>query len=278
MEKQVPPSNNTDLKTYGFELEIAWRDRLDNGIAYGARFILSDYQTEITKYPNAIGSLSNHNKGQKLNNIWGYETIGIAKSDEEMQAHLNSLPDGGQTPLGSNWQAGDIMYRDLNRDGRVNSGTNTLDDPGDRRIIGNSTPRYQFGLDLNAAWKGFDLRVLFQGVAKRDYWLYAPFFWGANDNGFWDIVGLQEHTDYFRLTQSNDLAPNINSYYPRPLASGAYKNQHVQTRYLQNASYIRLKNLSLGYTLPQQINQKFFVSQMRLYISGDNLWTGTIAI
>jgi hypothetical protein len=272
--KAVPRSNNTDLQTKGFELELGWQDRLQNGLQYGVKFLLSDYQTEITKYPNATNSLSTYIAGRNIGEIWGYETIGIAKSDEEMQAHIASLPDGGQNALGSNWLAGDIMYKDLNGDGKINSGSNTMEDHGDLKLIGNTTPRFQFGLDLNAAWKGFDVRIFFQGVAKRDYWTATTYFFGYNYRGFWDAVGLKEHVDYFRLQPSNDLPANINSYYPRPL-SGVAKNQQVQTKYLQDASYIRLKNLSVGYTIPQQITRKFFVNDLRVFVSGENLWTGT---
>jgi hypothetical protein len=272
--KTVPRSNNTDLKTYGFEVEIGWQDRLENGLLYNARFILSDYQTEITRYPNATQSLSTYIAGQKLGNIWGYETIGIAKSNEEMEAHLASLPEGGQNALGSNWMAGDIMYRDLNNDGKINSGSYTLNDHGDLKVIGNNTPRYQFGLDMNSAWKGFDLRIFLQGVAKRDYWTSSPMFFG-NSTGFWNQINLKEHVDYFRLEQSNHLPANIDAYYPRPLYNNYAKNFRTQTRYLQNAAYIRLKNISLGYTIPQQATRKLYVNRLRIYFSCENLWTGT---
>ena len=272
--KAVPRMNNTDLKTYGFELELAWQDRLSNDLSYGVRFLLSDYQAEVTRYPNATNSLSTYIAGQKLYNIWGYETIGIAKSDEEMQAYLASLPNGGQNAIGSNWRAGDIMYKDLNNDGRINSGSNTLDDPGDQKIIGNTTSRYQFGLDLHASWKGFDARVFFQGVGKRDYWTRTNMFFGGYNGGIYDMIGLQLHTDYFRLNPSNDMPANLDAYYPRPIMSTT-KNMQPQTRFLQNAAYIRLKNLSLGYNLPRQVTTKFFVAQMRLFVTGENLWTGT---
>ena len=95
-----------------------------------------------------------------LGDIYGYETIGIAKSDAEMEEHLASLPNGGQNALGSNWEAGDIMYKDLNGDGKIDGGGNKYDDMGDRKILGNNKPRYQFGIDLNADWKGFDFRAL----------------------------------------------------------------------------------------------------------------------
>ncbi|NLO48900.1 MAG: SusC/RagA family protein, partial [Clostridiales bacterium] len=271
--KDPPRGNNTDLKTYGFELEIGWQDKLENGLYYGAKFLLADYQTEITKYPNITNTLSTHYKGKKLGEIWGYETIGIAKSDEEMKAHLASLPNGGQNAFGSQWTAGDIMYRDTNGDGMISAGSNTLGESGDQRVIGNSTPRFQFGLDLDASWHGFDARIFLQGVGKRDYWNGTPAYFGSNRSNMWFIIGFTEHTDYFRAEQSNYLPVNLDSYYPRPLLSD--KNLRVQTRYLQNAAFIRLKNLSFGYTLPRNLTNKFYVNKLRVFFSGENLWTGT---
>lgn len=268
----VPKTNNTDLKTYGFELEVSWQDRLKNGLGYGAKFVLSDSQTQITRYPNPTNTLNLYKAGEMMGDIYGYETIGIAHSKEEMEQHLASLPNGGQNALGSNWDAGDIMYRDLNGDGKIDSGGYKYDDMGDLKKIGNSTPRFQFGLDLNADWKGFDFRAFFQGVMKRDYWQGSAYFWGATS--LWHSTGFVEHTDYFRAEASNDLPANLDSYYPRPVFNSG-KNRQTQTRYLQNAAYIRLKNLQLGYTLPASFTNKFNVSKLRLFVSGENLWTGT---
>lgn len=269
----VPKTNNTDLKTYGFDLEIGWNDRLKNGLGYGVKFILSDAQTEITRYPNPTGTLDKYREGQKMGEIWGYETIGIARDQAQMDAHLASLPKGGQDALGTSWEAGDIMYADLNGDGKIDNGANTLSDHGDLKLIGNNTPRFQFGLDLNADWKGFDFRAFFQGVMKRDFWQGSYYFWGVVDNMWWS-GGFKEHADYFRAAPSNDLPANLDAYYPRP-NFGTGKNQNTQTRYLQNAAYIRLKNIQLGYTLPASITNKAYISKLRFFISGENLWTGT---
>lgn len=270
----VPKTNNTDLKTYGWELQLGWNDRLQNGLGYGVKFMLSDAQTEITEYPNnPTGSIDTYNKGRKMGEIWGYETIGIAKSQEEMDAHLATLPNGGQDALGTQWSAGDVMYKDLNGDGKISEGARTLSDHGDLQVIGNNTPRFQFGLDLSADYKGFDFRAFFQGVMKRDYWQDGAYFWGIVDNQWWS-TGLEEHTDYFRATASNDLPANLDAYYPRPLFT-TDKNQKSQTRYLQNGAYIRLKNVQLGYTLPQSLTSKWSIQKLRFYLSGENLWTGT---
>jgi len=270
---EVPTTNNTDLKTYGWELQLGWKDRLKNGLNYGINFTLADAQTEITRYPNATGSLSSYYSGQKYGEIWGYETKGIAKTNEEMNAHLATLTHGGQDALGSSWAAGDVMYKDLNGDGKIDNGANTTTDHGDLKVIGNNTPRFQFGLDLSADWKGFDVRCFFQGVAKRDYWQGSYYFWGVTNNMWWSS-GLKQHADYFRATASNDLPANLDAYYPRPIF-GTSKNQQAQTRYLQNASYIRLKNLQIGYSLPSNMVNKLNITKVRFFISGENLWTGT---
>ncbi len=269
----VPRENNTDLKTYGFELNLNWRDRLENDFGYNINVLLADSQTKITKYPNPTGDLGTYVQGRNINEIWGYETIDIARYAGEMEAHLASLPNGGQDALGSQWAQGDIMYRDLNGDGKIDSGSYTEGDHGDLKVIGNSTPRYSISLDLSADWKNFDIRVFFQGILKRDYYINSYYFWGAWDWGRWWSTGLEPHIDYYRADAGHPLGQNIDSYYPRPLFNG--KNHQAQTGYLQDASYIRLKNLQIGYSLPQNVITKLGIQKLRIYLSGENLWTGT---
>lgn len=271
---KVPNTNNTNLKTNGFELQLAWQDKLSNGLGYSIKVSVSDSRTKITKYPNPTGRLDQYVAGRYTGEIWGYESIGIAKSNAEMAAHLATLSNGGQNALGGNWMAGDIMYADLNKDGKVDNGSNTISDHGDLKVVGNSTPRFPFSVDLSADWKGFDLRAFFQGIMKRDYYQDSYFFWGAWKWGIWWSTGLKEHEDYFRADANNPLGQNLDSYYPRPLF-GDGKNMQTQTRYIQNAAYVRLKNLQLGYTLPNVLTQKVGISKLRVYVSGENLWTYT---
>ncbi|MBD5355567.1 MAG: TonB-dependent receptor [Bacteroides sp.] len=267
----VPKTNNCDLRSNGWDFEISWNDQTSFGLSYGAKFVLSDARIKITNYPNNPSqSLDNYITGRYTGEIWGYETIGIAKTDDEMNAHLATAD---QSSIGSNWAAGDIMYKDLNGDGVVNSGANTLDDHGDLKLIGNSTPRWFFSLDLTGEYKGFDLRVYFQGVAKRDYWQGSGYFYGIQGD-FWWSQGLRQHADYFRAEASNDLPANLDAYYARPIFNTT-KNQQTQTRYLQDASYIRLKNLQVGYTLPRKLTERIGFQKIRFYFSGENLWTGT---
>jgi TonB-linked SusC/RagA family outer membrane protein len=268
----VPSANNTDLKTTGWELDLSWRDQLKNGLGYSVRFLLSDARTKITKYPNPTGSLSTYIAGHETGEIWGYNTIGIARTQADMDKHLASLPNGGQTALGANWKAGDLMFSDLNGDGKITSGANTAANMGDLMLIGNNTPRYMFGADFGADWKGFDFRAFFQGVLKRDYFQNSYYFWGTSAS-IYGSAGLRQHADYFRDDPDHVLGLNMDSYYPRPLIST--KNQVAQTKYLQDASYVRLKNLQLGYTLPRTLSQRAGIQKLRVFVSGENMFTIT---
>ena len=276
----VPKMNNADLRTSGFDFEIMWKDQV-GGFNYSARFLLSDAKSIVTQYSNPSGLISNSDgsynyyTGKEVGEIWGFETIGIAKTNDEMNAHLATLPNGGQSNLGNDWQAGDIMYRDLNGDGKIDKGANTINNHGDLKVIGNTTPRFHFGLDLNMAWKGIDLRIFFQGVGKRDYIQLNRYFFGAFAQN-WDTIALVQHMDYFRDDPNHPLGQNLDSYYTRPLWDiGVGKNRQRQTRWLQDASYIRLKNLQLGYTLPQKWTDAVHMEKVRIFFSGEKLFTVT---
>ena len=264
----APRVNNADMKSYGWELDISWRDRIKD-FNYGIRFNLADNQDKILTYPNESGDLSSstYRNGEMLGEIWGYTTVGIAQTQEEMDAHLaNARPN-----FGSSWGAGDIMYADLDGDGEVTNGSNTEGDHGDLTIIGNSTPRYNFGLTLDGEWHGIDFSIFFQGVMKRDYWADQAYFWGAYGDE-WQSTCFVEHLDYWS-------ADNPGAYYPRPIMTSdgtlAQQNHQVQTRYLQNAAYMRLKNVQVGYTLPEKWMKKAGLSSCRIYVSADNLATIT---
>ncbi len=275
----VPKTNNTDLRTTGWELQLAWRDVLKNGFSYGVTLNLSDARTKITRYPNnPTNSIDSYISGRYINEIWGYETEGIAKSQEEMDAHLAVA---SQNTLGSNWGAGDVMYRNLNGDKQISGGARTLADHGDLKVIGNSTPRYLFGIDFNAAWKGFDVRAFFQGVLKRESWVGSSwngneYMFGATGSGTWWCAGLSGVSNYYRdanswSVQNGYKEANTDAFLPRPTWSD--KNVQVQDRYLINAAYMRLKNLQLGYTIPRSITSRWGVNNLRVYVSAENIFT-----
>ena len=271
----VPKVNNTNMVSRGWELEISWRDRIGE-VNYGIKGVLSDARQYVLSYPNDTKALSilfwngyqsNYYEGMELGEIWGYTTHGIAQTQEEMDAWLeNNRPDWG-----TNWGAGDIMYCDLNGDGKVNGGESTVDNPGDMKVIGNTTPRYNFGITLDASWRGFDAQLFFQGVGKRDFFAYGCYMWGAAGSkfgGVWQANCFTSHLDYW-------TEDNPDAYYPKPLLlTGANaRNQYVQTRYLLNAAYMRLKNAQIGYSLPERVLRNTKIEKCRFYLSGDNLFT-----
>ncbi|MBF1538601.1 MAG: SusC/RagA family TonB-linked outer membrane protein, partial [Prevotella salivae] len=277
----VPVTNNTDLRTNGWELQLSWNDQLANGLHYGVTFNLSDSRTKITRYPNnPTNSIDTYIKGRYINEIWGYTTKGIAKSNEEMNAHLSTTD---QSTIGSNWAAGDIMYEDTNNDKQINDGARTITDHGDLKVIGNSTPRFLWGIDLNASWKGFDIRAFFQGVMKRDAWLgdswgSLEYYFGATNSGEWWATGITAVKDYYRDANTWSVAngyqkANQDAFLPR--ATFSNKNERCQTRYLMNAAYMRLKNFQAGYTIPRNITTKWGISNMRVFVSIENLFTIT---
>ncbi len=263
----APNTNNCDMRTNGWEIEIGWNDRIGS-VNYNARVNISDNTSKILEYPYdgefGAQSYSGYHNGMKFNEIWGYKVAGIANSQEEMDAWIaNNNPSWG-----SNWGAGDIMYMDLNGDGKVNSGEATIDDHGDLVVIGNSSPRYRIGINLGLEWKGIDFSAFFQGVMKRD-WLFGssePYFWGGA-GGMWQSTVFKEHLDYW-------TPENTDAYYPRPYF-GTSKNRYNSDRYIQNAAYLRCKNMQLGYSLPTKTIAKAGLSLCRIYVSVDNLFTIT---
>lgn len=275
----VPKTNNLSLKTYGWELTIGWRDQIKD-FTYGVRLNISDDKTKILDYPNREGYLDKYIPGEVVGQIYGLTTIGIAQTQEEMDEHLSHV---NQDQIdASKWQAGDIMYADLDGDGVITQGK-TKDNLGDLKVIGNNSPRYRVGVNLNAAWKGFDFSMFWQGVLKRDYY-FSPYggqgagekgavFWGATVGGRWESVFFKEHLDYWR-DESSALGANPNAYYARPLFY-TNKNRVSQTRYLQNAAYMRLKNIQLGYTFTQPWIQRAGIRSLRLFVTGENLLTIT---
>lgn len=276
-----PAQNNSDMRSMGWELELKWRDNIGD-FSYGARVVLSDDKQVITRYYNPTKRLNQWYEGEVLGTIWGYQTAGIAQSNEEMKEHLkNNTPSWG-----SDWAAGDVMYVNQNdpvdKDGnviadlkgKVDSGKNTFDDHGDLVVIGNRLPHYRFGINLDMAWKGIDFSIFMQGVGKRDVWIDSPYLRGAND-GVWQSAGFKEHLDFWRPADDKVFGPNPNAYFPRPLLQKGWKNFQPSDRYLQDASYMRIKNVQLGYTLPVEWSKKVSINRLRVYVSADNLYTFT---
>ncbi|WP_353128705.1 SusC/RagA family TonB-linked outer membrane protein [Parapedobacter pyrenivorans] len=254
-----PRRNNASLSTKGFEFSMGWRDKVGT-VDYHANILLSDHLTTVTEYKNETGILTDHYVGKTLGEIWGLTTVGLFQT----AGQLSNAAD--QSYYFATWDLGDVQYKDLNADDKVDIGSNTLSDHGDLSIIGNNTPRYSFGTRLGAAWKGIYLDMFWQGVAKRDVWLGSNFFWGVTGNINQSTI-FREHMDYWR-------PDNTGAYFPRHIMTGqSSKNRQVQSRYLQSAAYLRLKNLQLGYTIPARYSERIGMSNLRIYFTGENLLT-----
>ncbi|MCK9410801.1 MAG: TonB-dependent receptor [Prolixibacteraceae bacterium] len=254
-----PQSNAADMKTTGFDLTLSWNHSI-NKLKYGITFILSDNNSVITKFSNPSGIISDYYVGRKMGEIWGFETGGFFKTDAEATA-LNQTEISGRAR-----QAGDIWFKDLNGDGKITYGNGTLADHGDRKIIGNSAAHYSFGFKPNVSWNGFDLEIFLQGVAKRDAVLDPVLFFGPYYDE-WQVPN-KVLTDYW-------TPENPNAYFPRPLLNTGADVLVTQTHFLQNAAYMRLKQLTFGYTIPVNLSKKLGIDRLRIYFSGNNLLTVT---
>ena len=275
----APLENGGDMRTNGWELQIDYNHAFNKDFAIYGTFTLSDAKSEITKWNNTTGALNSWYKGKKLGEIWGFETDRyFNSSDVNPDGTLKTgTPDQSYLQNGSfRFGAGDIKYKDLNKDGKIDTGKGTIDDHGDLKRIGNQLPRYEYSLRVGAMLKGFDVEVLLQGVGKRDMWstssLFIPHAAGAQMNIF------ENQLDYW--TESNQ-----NARFPRPYINGAFgslsglpgnsgcNNFAPQTKYLNNLAYLRVKNFTVGYTLPQNLTRKIFVEKLRFYFSAQNLFT-----
>lgn len=270
----VPRGNYADLTTRGWEASITWRDKLGNGkkpFKYNVRLVLSDNKTVIDKYNNPEKFLNDYYVGQTIGEIWGYETVGFFIDAADVASHAKQNPQMRASPTGL-WFPGDIKLRDLNKDGLINVGEDKAGKSGDRRIIGNSSARYLFGVNLGADWSNFSFSVFLQGVGKQQWYpsTEAEMFWGQYNRPYNNIP-------IFHL--GNMWTPeNPNAYFPRTMSRAASNATTrtlgvAQTRYLQNVAYVRMKNIQIGYNLPSNWTKRIGAQSMRFYFSGENLFT-----
>ena len=281
-----PMVNANDIRTKGWELTFGWRDSFKiagRPFHYSLSATLADYKAKYTKVDNPSGILSDPYVGKEVGEIWGYRVAGLFKTTAEAQEYASKInltevcydyfrSDAGV--YGRGIQAGDMKFLDLNGDNVVNGGAGTLDNPGDRVKIGNSNPRYTYGLNLAFEWLGFDVSAFFQGVGHQDWY-------PANDNiKFWGPY-VRPFASFIPRNFMSDVwsEKNTDAYFPRARAYSARDSKHslrnVNDRYMQNLAYCRLKNLTLGYSLPEQWISKAGLSKCRIYFSGENLfyWT-----
>lgn len=269
----APDANNANMRNRGWELQINWVGRIGKDITYGIGGSISDATAKVTKYknPTFTNPIGNWYEGRAVGEIWGLRSSGLIQTQEEADAYNKldlSYLNGGT------WTPGDVKYIDINGDGKIDKGTNVLGDMGDFTVIGNTTPRYQYTINGNIGWKGLHLSLMFQGVGKRDWNPgTAPYFWGWGP--YAQATFFTQHLDYW--TEDNPGA-----YYPKPYLHtaggiGVFNNRNRQTsdRYLQDASYVRLKNLTVSYELPKTIISHIGLDKVMVFFTAENLWTST---
>ena len=272
----APMVNAGTLRTKGWELSVDWHQSIGEINLY-ANASITDYKTTVLQWDNDSRLLNQDYSGKEFGAIWGFETERLFTADDFDAAGNYKAGVASQTGLNQGtfvFGPGDVKFRDLNGDGVIDGGRGTQDDHGDLRIIGNTEPRYQYGFRLGGNWKGFDLDVFLQGIGKRDVWSTGAFVLPMARGA--DAIYANQ-TDYW-----SDENPNPNAFYPRMFPTNSAKgtistisdgnhNFYPQTRYLVNMAYLRLKNLTLGYTLPEKYLPTSSLKKLRVYFSANNI-------
>jgi TonB-linked SusC/RagA family outer membrane protein len=298
---EAPKGNYGNARTRGWDLTVDFNHRFGNGIGISAMATLADADTFITKGADYMTPWENRSigstyaTGARYNDVWGYVTDRLYQKEDfvydaggniqQVIIIYNGVPKTTNMLVGNNpnyqsylesgnfkFGPGDVKYVDLNGDGYITSGEGTFGDPGDRKVIGNQSPHYEYGFRLGADYKGFDVSVFFQGVGKReivgDGSLAVPGYNTGDGSMAQAIAG-----DFWKEDRTD-------AYYPRPWnvgagagASSTIYNTLVQTRYLLDMSYLRIKNITIGYSLPENILRKIYLTKARVYLSLENFFT-----
>lgn len=277
-----PKMNAADLRSKGWEINIDWRNSVTVGrkpLNYNIGVNMGDFKAEITKFDNPNQILSDYYVGKQLGEIWGYSILGYFKDDKEAADWKVD-----QTQVGNNifsapgeWgklRAGDLKFADLDNNGAINKGQNTVSNPGDQRIIGNSLPRYTFGIRGGADWNGFDFSIFFQGIGRQHWYPgnNADKFWGPFSRPYMSFIPKDFPEKLWSESNPDSYFPRLRGYIALN-DNGSLKENN--DRYLQDLAYIRLKSLILGYSLPAALLQRLKLTRFRVYFSGENLLTFT---
>lgn len=285
-----PKGNYADMTTRGYEISLIWNDSFklaDKTFNYSIRATLADYQSTIDRFNNAtqsIGELNypgyygNYYDGMKIGEIWGYVCNGLWQTQEEIDLAEARAKEAGQkfympgipTSSDKKLRPGDIKLEDLNGNGYIDAGSNTVDNPGDRKVIGNTEPRYIYSLNLSGDWNNVFFSVFFQGVGKQDWYPFSESgaFWGQYNRPY-NQMPKWHLNNYWTEENPDAYLPRYTGYY-YPFYKG---NFVANTRYLQNIAYIRLKNIQIGYNIPSKILKSVGLSSAKIYFSGENIWT-----
>lgn len=246
----VPTGNYGELVVKGWEVSIGWRDQIKD-FNYFVSFNLADRKDKLVdygvEYTGFTAGVDQKVQGYSIGSIFGFETDGYFQTSKEAQeapAFNRAIQD-----------AGDIRYIDQDGDGKISA-------PNDLVYLGTTQPRYEFSFHLGGSWKSIDFSALFQGVGKRNFYLDGEVFQPFRDS--WSNYSYTYFSDYWTPENPNALLPR--------LYAGTKHNYQYSSHWLQNAAYIRLKNLQVGYTLNPEWTRKVKIEKLRVYFSGENMF------
>ena len=281
----TPKGNYGQLTTKGWEVTLSWRDAFKVGgkdFTYSVKGSLWDNRTWVTEFNNTSHNIFGYYEGKEIGEIWGFRTDGLFMSNEEAAAwypdNYHNLSTPNNVPF-----AGDIKFLDLDDTQEISVGSATLEDHGDLDRIGNIMPRYQYGVNIDMRWNGIGLSLFFQGIGHRDWYPSegTGFFWGSYGRAYdyalkdqRNVVVLDKSTENWTVANASD-----NPYWPRKSYGHAMAGSGLGTMnsyndyFLQNAAYLRLKNLTVDYVFPKNLTKKINIEKLRVYFSGENLWT-----
>lgn len=276
----APYGNNADMNTKGIELSLGWNDHFQlagKPFNYSVRVSYWDSKSKITKYTAKTNTLptlyaNSYYEGMELGEIWGYHVLGLFQSDEEALDYGTKYQKKTfWSGDGATWNAGDVKFADLDGSGEVDNGSNTVENHGDLIKVGNSAPRHHYGINLSANWNGIGISAFFQGVGHRDWYPTAEsgLFWGHYNRAY----------GYCLQWQIDDRwsPENPDAYWPTLKGALSLSNPRgvlrtPNDRYIQNAAYCRLKTLTVDYTLNKKWLRKTPFTNVRVYVSGENLF------
>ena len=290
-----PKGNNAEMKTDGWELSLSWRDSFKLGgkpFDYSIKAMVWDSKSVITKYVNDTGSLgtvkgfienggspSSYYVGMTVGEIWGYTVAGLFRDQADIDS--SAIHDFVQAS-DKVTRPGQVKIADLDGNGFIDPGNFAVDDHGDLRIIGNQSPRYRYGVNLSARWNGIGLSVFLQGVGARDWYpgSDAGMFWGKYGRPFFALIpSIHNYTDDMYSAERNnwDTAywPRMTTYQSNSSYSWTKLLEIPNTRYKQNAAYLRVKNIQLDYSFPKHICSAIRLQGLKIYVNAENLFTFT---
>ncbi len=289
-----PNENAADLKTKGWEMSLGYDDDFNlagSPLHFNVKLNLSDNGSYITSFENPNNTITQYYKGMRLGEMWGLQSDGLFQNQQEIEKlDQSQIIPWGALSIVPGWP----KYKDLDGNGKIEKGT-TIDNPKDLSVIGNVLPRLRFGVNLAAEWKGFDVRAFVQGIGKMDYYPLHYLYWGFYQQPY--AGGYHHLLDYYRGADDSEVqrAKHSQSYIDAGLASAntdakfpvlqswlADRNlgERIdesqglaipQTRYLLSGAYLRLKNLTVGYTVKTRLLERIHVKRLRIYASGENI-------